>query len=446
MAQVETVARLDLRKSRFATIAAQLRQLRSGGAHAVVLSGSLVMLVSMLLVNAFNFAYNVFMARRLGPSEFGHINAAVTMLMIASCVSLAFQLVCTKFVVRNPTSETKAGVFRSLLKKSWIVSLPLGAALFLAKAPVARYLNLPDPWIIGALAIGIAVYAPVGVKRGAMQGLCSFSRLGGNFVLEAMIRFVVGVLLVLLGYGALGAVGAISAAVLAAYFVPRVPGELRVKPAFGEPPSFAEAVQAIVFFVGQVIINNVDILMVKHFFDPGPAGLYAALSQVGRLLYFICWFGVVNAMFPVSAGAREEGKEQSHTLLVGVVLVLGISAAFVLLVGLFPHLVMGLIFGSKFTQTESLLALYAAATGLYSLSVVLIAYEMSRRIANTGWLQLLFSGAMVVVIGSFHGSLREVVMVRIVLMALMLVLVAFPFMRRALRLSWRNSEQAVSHH
>jgi len=69
--------------------------------HARVLSGSLIMLVSMMLVNLFNFAYNVVMARTLGPGEFGHINAAVTILLLASCVILAFQLVCTKFVARN---------------------------------------------------------------------------------------------------------------------------------------------------------------------------------------------------------------------------------------------------------------------------------------------------------------------------------------------------------
>jgi hypothetical protein len=33
-------------------------------------------------------------------------------------------------------------------------------------------------------------------------------------------------------------------------------------------------------------------------------------------------------------------------------------------------------------------------------------------------------------IGLFHGSLREVIMVRIVLMAVMLALVALPFLRR----------------
>jgi O-antigen/teichoic acid export membrane protein len=397
-------------------------------ASSTMLNGSAIMLVAMMLVNIFNFAYNVVMARMLGPAAFGHINAAVTMLLLASCISLAFQLVCAKFVARNHADSSKAAVVHSLLGKAWIASLALGAILFLAQKPVATYLNVPSPWIVGLLAIGIAAYAPLGVKRGAMQGVCAFPRLGTNFVLEAGIRFFVGAGLVVAGYGVLGAVGAISAAVIAACFVPRLPAQLRVKAGTAEPPSYAEAVQAIVFFVGQVIINNIDILLVKHFFPSDPAGVYAAISQIGRLLYFASWFGVVNAMFPVAAAASPEHKK-AHGIGLPLLLVLGLSLIFIASAALFPHLIMGVIFGSRFIEIGWLLALYAAATALYSLSVVFIAYEMSRRIANTGWLQLIFSGALVLGIGLFHGSLHEVIMVRIVLMAAMLALVALPFLR-----------------
>lgn len=399
--------------------------------RSLVLGGSLVMLFSMVLVNGFNFAYNVFMARVLGPSEFGHINAAITILLIVSSVSLSFQLVCAKFVARNEALGAKSAVVKSLLGKAWLASLALAGILFLAQKPFAAYLNLPDHWILGLLAIGVAVYAPLGVKRGGMQGLCFFPRLGGNFVVEAFTRLVVGVALVVAGYGSLGAVGAISAAVVMAYFLPPMPRELRMHAVAGEPASFAEAVQAIVFFIGQVIINNIDILLVKHFFPAETAGIYAAIAQIGRLLYFVCWFGIVNAMFPVAASNQDQKK--SEALGLPVLLVFAISCVFVLIAALFPHFIMGLIFGSRFINIGPLLALYAMATGLYSLSVVLIAYEMSRRIANTGWLQLLVSGALVLVIGFFHQTLHEVIMVRIVLMVLMLVMVSYPFLRRLMR-------------
>jgi O-antigen/teichoic acid export membrane protein len=397
-------------------------------ARSTMLNGSAIMLVAMMLVNVFNFAYNMVMARMLGPAAFGNINAAVTLLLLASCISLAFQLVCAKFVARNHSDSSKAAVVHSLLGKAWIASLALGSVLFLAQKPVATYLNVPSPWIIGLLAVGIAAYAPLGVKRGAMQGVCAFPRLGTNFVLEALTRFFLGAGLVIAGYGVLGAVGAISASVIVACFIPRIPAQLRVEAGTAKPPSYAEAIQAIVFFIGQVIINNVDILLVKHFFPSDPAGVYAAISQIGRLLYFASWFGVVNAMFPVAAAASPEQKK-AHGIGLPLLLVLGLSLIFIAVAALFPHLIMGVIFGSRFIEIGWLLALYAIATGLYSLSVVFIAYEMSRRIANTGWLQLIFSGALVLGIGFFHQSLHQVIMVRIVLMAAMLALVALPFLR-----------------
>jgi O-antigen/teichoic acid export membrane protein len=407
-------------------VAAELRRTQD---HATVLSGSLIMLISMMLVNVFNFAYNVVMARWLGPAEFGHINAAVTLLLLASCVSLAFQLVCAKFVARNKSDGGKAAVVHTLLGKAWLASLGMAAVLFLAQGPIARYLNVPHPWTIAFLAIGIAVYAPLGVKRGGMQGVCAFSRLGGNFVIEALTRFMVGAALVFAGYGVLGAVGAISAGVVAAFLVPRIPRQLRIHATMAEPPSFAEALQAIVFFVGQVIINNIDILMVKHFFPSDTAGVYAAISQIGRLLYFASWFGVINAMFPVTAAASGE-QRKAYGIGLPLLLVLGLSLVFIVFAGMFPHLILGVIFGSRFVEPGWLLGLYAVATGLYSLSVVFIAYEMSRRIANTGWLQLMFGGALVLGISIFHTSLREVIVVRLVLMAFMLLLVSLPFLRK----------------
>ena len=117
--------------------------------RSTMLNGSAIMLVAMMLVNIFNFAYNMVMARMLGPGAFGNINAAVTMLLLASCISLAFQLVCAKFVARNHADSSKAAVVHNLLGKAWIASLALGAVLFLAQKPVAAYLNVPSPWIDG---------------------------------------------------------------------------------------------------------------------------------------------------------------------------------------------------------------------------------------------------------------------------------------------------------
>jgi O-antigen/teichoic acid export membrane protein len=424
MTPQNTIATLPEKPNLLLTVAAHLRR---KDAKARMLSGSIIMLLSSSLVSGVNFAYNVVMARMLGPSKFGHVTASVTLLMLASAMTLSFQLVCAKFVARNQTAGAKAAVYRSLLGKAWIMSLAVGGALAATRHLTANYLHIPDPTVIAVLAIGIGAYAPVGVRRGALQGLCSFRRLSASFIIEALTRLGTGALLVAAGYGVLGAVGAISAAVLAAYFFPPLGPELRVRSEMADPASFGEGIQAIVFFVGQVIINNIDILLVKHFFAPDLAGLYAAVALVGRLLYFASW-SVVSAMFPISA-ARPQA-EDSEVVYWPLVTVLLLALGFVLTLSSFPHFVIHTVFGVEFHQGEPLLALYAVSAGLYSLSVVLMTYEMSRRIANTGWLQLVFSGVLVLGISAFHNSLRQVITVQILLMAVMLCLVIIPFARR----------------
>jgi O-antigen/teichoic acid export membrane protein len=426
MSQPESFVTYLGRASRPAAAAGQLTPSES---QARVLSGSIVMLLSTSLVSVLNFAFNVSMARMLGPAQFGHVTAAVTILMLASAITLAFQLVCAKFVARNEPVGQKVSVYRSLLSKGWLVSLLAGASLFLLQRPVSSYLHIPNSWILAVLAIGISAYVPLGVRRGGLQGMCSFGLLSTNFIIEAVVKLALAVTLVAIGYGVLGAVGAISGSILAAYFFPRMPSVFGSKPQTAlQPASFHEGMQATVFFIGQVIINNIDILLVKHFFAPELAGLYAAVALVGRVLYFAAW-SVVSAMFPISAATKPR-DEDPNVILVPLLFVLAICIVFIMASGFFPDFIINTIFGGRFSESGSLLTLYAAATGMYALSVVLMTYEMSRRIANTGWLQLLFSGVLVVAISIFHQTLRDVIVVQIVLMAAMLIVVSYPFFRR----------------
>src|SRR5437879_6001029 len=89
-----------------------VRRLFSGSTgQSMVLSGSLVMLVGSGIVSALNFGYNVAMARLLGPALFGNVSAVATLLMMASSLTLSFQLVCAKFIARNTSREGRLVVF-----------------------------------------------------------------------------------------------------------------------------------------------------------------------------------------------------------------------------------------------------------------------------------------------------------------------------------------------
>jgi O-antigen/teichoic acid export membrane protein len=421
---------------------AALRLFNGDRARSKVLGGSVIMLVGSALVSILNFAYNVAVARMLGPAGFGHAAVAVTLLMFVSAVTLSFQLVGAKLVARSETMAEKAAVYQRLMKRAWKLGAVIGITLAVASGPLTAYLHLPTAWMILALAAGFAFYVPVGARRGGMQGLCSFKRFAASYVFEAVVKLFAAVLLVDLGFGAMGAIVAIAASLVFAYFVPGIPPELGSEPAPDVFVSSGEARQAIVYFAGQVLICNTDILLIKHFFSPERAGLFAAVALVGRVVYFASWM-VVSAMFPISAGAKGESSSKG-LLAVPILFVVMLTGGFVTMLALFPDFVLHLVFGRMFatgSNLGSLLALYAANAGIYSLSVVLIAYEMSRKIANTAWWQLAFSAFIVGGIYLFHSTLHEVIAVELTCMSALLVVVVLPFLRRA-SMSVREREAA----
>jgi O-antigen/teichoic acid export membrane protein len=402
-------------------------------ARSKIVSGSLTLLAGSGVVGLANLIYNLAVAHMLGPSGFADASAVYTLLMLTSAITLAFQIVCAKLVANHQTSSEKASVYFSLHRKAWRVGLTIGTLLFVCRGWLSAYLSLPDNVLIDLLALGTAFYVPLGARRGYIQGRCDFGPLATNFILEGLVRLGGAYLLIKLGLGVNGAVLASIAAVILAYLFARVGPEVKQERDLHVPVSFGEGLQAITFFVGQVIINNFDIVLVKHFFPTEAAGLYAAVALVGRVLNMCTW-SIVNSMFPLSAGTQAEEREGKPLLLTSLLLVFFTLMVAIIGVWMTPSFVWKVIFGAQFELTgygtiSSLVTLYALCTGIYSLGAVVIAYEMSRRIANTSWLQLAFSGALVLGISLFHNSLYQVIIVQLILMSVLLVMVLLPFLR-----------------
>ena len=408
-------------------------QRRTKALRQKLLGGSLTLLAGSGLVGVTNLIYNVVTARMLGPTGFAHATAVYTLSMLASAITLSFQVVCAKYVASRETETEKGAIFARLHLQAWMAGIAIGVLLFLFNHALNHYLNLPSPGLITLLALGTAFYIPLGVRRGYIQGIQAFRSLALNFMLEGLTRLGGAYLLMSLGLGVKGAVWASVIAVIASYLLAKPSPGLQLRARRIAMP-FGEGVQAIVFFSGQVVINNFDIVLVKHFFDSKEAGIYAAVSLVGRLVNMCAW-SVVNTMFPVSAGARSSDREARPVLFMSLFLVFLILSVLTLGLWVIPSFLWRTLFGSHFELANfgglaPLLILYAITTGIYSLSSVMITYEMSRKIANTSWIQLAFSGALVLGICAFHQNLRQVIFVQLVLMIVLFVMVALPLLRK----------------
>ena len=417
------------------TLSAQ-RNIESKAFVSRVLSGSFVLLAGTGSVTLINVFYTIAVARFLGPSGFGVVAAVCTLLILVSAVTLSFQLVSAKIVAQAASPEAKIASYRRFHRSAWACGTLAAAILFALQSPISRYLNLPSAQLVSLLALAAAFYVPLGSRRGYLQGSCLFRRVTVNVVLEGLVKLGGSVALIYLGYGAAGVIAANTASVVVAYVFAAPQRSAASASRLWAGVAFREGLQALVFFAGVVVINNSDILVVKHFFAGPRAGLYAAVALIGRVVYFLS-FSVVSSMFPIVAETRSQNRRDHGALGTSLLLVSVIGLAVTLGLRLAPAGIWAGLFGAQFGSATdynlpSLLALYAGMTTIYSLSVVIILYEMSHKIVSTAWVQLAFGGVLVPALYRFHASLAQVIWVQLVMVLFLLAVVAAPIIVRAL--------------
>jgi len=172
--------------------------------------------------------------------------------------------------------------------------------------------------------------------------------------------------------------------------------------------------------------------LVKHFFPPADAGIYAAVALVGRVVFMLSW-SVVSSMFPVSASQtnRQSGRSVVYT---AVFLVGTLTSLFIAALTLAPETIWTMLLGRAFMvdlagSFSRLLIQYAGMTAIYSIAVVVMMYEISRRIGPAAWVQLGASFAVTAGIWWHHSSLSQVIVVQLFVMCGLLVAVATPLFR-----------------
>ncbi|MGA2907205.1 MAG: lipopolysaccharide biosynthesis protein [Terracidiphilus sp.] len=404
-----------------------------------IVSGTMVLLTGSGLATILSLAYNIVIGWYLGPKSFGHATVVYSLLVLLSAVSFAFQIVAAKVVAQQPSAEAKAEAYRCFHRSAIGCGISVALVLLLFRQGITDYLNLPDSSLIAMLAVAAGFYIPLGARRGYDQGSYRFHRLAMSLVIEGAVRLGGSYGLVVAGYGVQGVVAANAVAMAVSYFAmtqrlpARAPNPLR----FWE--GTREIGQALLFYSGQMIINNCDLVVVKHIFPAREAGLYAAVGLVGRVI-FVLSAAVVNSTFPIVAGTRAEERKDLRLIATPLLLVLGIGSLVVLAMWIAPPSLWTTLLGPGFQiagkyDVPYLSALYALKTVVYSISAVVITFEMAHKIANTSWIQLFFSGMLIAGIYQFHSSLHQVILVQLAVLSALFVVVAITFLIDALAAS-----------
>ncbi len=370
-----------------------------------ILTQENLFMLSALVVNGGNYLYNLLLGRILGPAQFSDAAILITLLLILSFVAMTFQLVVAKFSVTISNEFYNAFVAK-VYKHSTVVGVVCGALVVFFAKQLQVLFHTTTPNMFTIFGIGIPLYFFMSVNRGLYQGKKEFKFLSITYQVEMLSRLGITLLLVMLFPNRSSE--AIALGVVVSLFIGLFP--FKFDKAFFKinqvlPKGDLELIKK--FFIitafyelSQIIINNSDILLVKHYFDPYNAGLYASLALIGRIVYFIAWMFVM-LLLPT---------------------VVQLHKAIIVTCKFFPVLIVELLFGHEYVSIAPLMWKYAFATGVFAVANIFAYYFLSLDRYIPVVVSAIFGTMQVLLIVLYHNSLEQVVHMQVIAMVSLLIM------------------------
>lgn len=396
--------------------------------------GSLVMVVGSFLVGGVSFLFNPVMGNLLTLEEYGELVALLSLLVVLSVPSLTLNTVLIKFSASYQAQGDMEGVkslFVEVSRKLFVFSFVLLLLSWFTKDYIAQFLQIKDSYLLLYLGVLTIVTIFFTINGAFLQGLLKFEAFTLTSFLNSFLRIIFAGVLIYLGFKVSGGLGGLILAIFASYLLSLLFLRKILKAKGGKKVDWKEILYfvgpALFSLLGLTILSTVDIILVKHFFEPIEAGLYSSAVVTGKVIIFAC-LPITQVIFPIVVQKFEAGRAYHSLVMLGLFITAFIGASFSLLYLLWPELVLKGFFFSRSGQyagATSLLAVYGFFITLFSLNTLLIYLFLSLQKVKFSLAPLLVGILQGVLIWFFHQSLSQVILMNTLANLLLLILLSF---------------------
>jgi glycosyltransferase involved in cell wall biosynthesis/O-antigen/teichoic acid export membrane protein len=347
---------------------------------------------AVMAANFVALAYTIVFARMLHSSGYGSLAALVSTFLILSVPGSALQMTVAREVSRAVAAGERhpaAGVW------GWLTTLgmiTIGATIVsvLCRSLIAHAVGVADlPWAASAAIPAGCLWLILSVQRGALQGLQQYKLVGYSLVGEALMRLAAGLVLVGLGAGVTGAflgtavsIGIVAAALLLPLLRAAGPHSEHHERPLGELIGRAWAPVAALALIA--VLQNIDVIVVKHVAEKHDAGAYAAAAVIAKGVIWVA-VGLGLYLLPEAARRTRMGMDARPVLVRTLALVGFVAAPAVLLYIVAAEPVLVAVFGPAYASGASALPMLAVAMSLLACAYLSVQYLLALERANFLW-------------------------------------------------------------
>lgn len=333
----------------------------------------------------FSYLTQFFLGRILTISDFGTFTALISFSNLLIVPSSVFAISVVKRVAEytaNDDKPTTSKMFKSLSFWSLILGAVIFAVMTIFSKSISQKLNIENPLIIISFAtyVGLSFFSTI--PMAFIQGLMVYKRWAFFTSFSGFLRMTLTVLPALLGLGLSSVFLGTSVTVILCYLISilllakifvkgeskNLTGEYKKLLAFGFSTLFVS--------LGLSSMNNIDMILVKKFFDSSLVGYYAGAVTVGKIFLFGST-AVATLMFPTISALYAQGKNFLSQLRQLFLIQLAFVAGGLFVFQLFPEKVTTLFFGNSFLSSVPYLRVFSLFIACYIFVYFLVMFFLA---------------------------------------------------------------------
>ena len=389
--------------------------------------------LASMLANVFNWLYNLYLNRHLNLMEFAQISVLLNALILLSTLALSFQNAIIKYLpqLTSHSARSRQYFYSTIIWFTFLIGIIFTLVSLLTQPYWSQYFHLTlstSTLLFSCLSLlGIALAA---ATRGFLYGKQAYYLVGMVLICESVLKLGFTLLAPVLGYAVFEpSLIAISLSLLIPYSLFLIPALRHVSVSFHLSRLWLTklirfSLASFLTSVSAQILLFTDLIIVQHYLPPATAGVYATLSLIGKMIFFLT-SSIVALMSPEVAYKTAHQLKTSGLLIKSLLFTITLGLVTTLAFAFLPQFTLYLFLDpQKVILALPYLAQYGVTATLISLIVVLSAYLV---FANYRYF-LIVNGLAIIVqvtlLSLFHQTLSQIVTIMTLIASVSLVVIS----------------------
>jgi O-antigen/teichoic acid export membrane protein len=366
-----------------------MRQFTKRVSENTFIRHNVILFAGSLGMGLLNYLYYPVLGRLLHPGSFGEVQVLASLFAQVTIFLSVLGLITVNIIANYEDERQRNQVILELERLAAFVGVGLLAVALLSSALLKNFFHFNSTWPFPVLALAVLVSVPLTFRTAYLRGLKHFGLVSMLGIIGSAADLILAVAFVLAGLGTTGAILGLVAGQAVAFGFATVQARRR---GFSESwrasmmrlpdlklirPELKYALLVLICSLSMTGMYSIDTIVVKHYFDAHTAGLYAGISTVARIVFFLT--GSISGVLLPAIKLHHQPRENRQTLRKSVVLMVLIGGATLLGFALMPRLIIHILMGSKYLPLAFLLPRLSLVLFTISLLNLFMLYFMALR-------------------------------------------------------------------